>query len=308
MQSTKTMSREEWLEERRKGIGGSDAAAILGMNPYRSPLAVYMDKLGLAPEIPDNEAIRQGRDLEQYVADRFCEATSKKVRRVNRILQHPEYPWMLANIDRDVVGEDAGLECKTTSPYNKTPFDQGDVPAPYYWQCQHYMAVTGAKNWYLAILVHGKAFHTFEISRNDEHINFLIEKCRSFWFDNVLAGVPPLPTGTDADDELVTMLPASHDPDDVADLQDLEDEIVLMQTLKGEADDLDKRIKAIRQRIIMRLDGAETGRTNRWTVTYKEQASRRLDTAQLRAEHPDIAEEYTKQTTSRVMRVKEVKQ
>lgn len=156
MQSTLTMTREEWLSERRKGLGGSDAAAILGMNPYRSPLAVYMDKIGIAPEILDNEAIRQGRDLEQYVAERFCEDTGRKVRRCNRILQHPEYPWMLANIDRDVVGEDAGLECKTTSPYNKTPFDQGDVPAPYYWQCQHYMAVTGAKSWYLAVLVHGK--------------------------------------------------------------------------------------------------------------------------------------------------------
>jgi putative phage-type endonuclease len=308
MQSTKTMSREEWLEERRKGIGGSDAAAILGMNPYRSPLAVYMDKLGLAPEIPDNEAIRQGRDLEQYVADRFCEATSKKVRRVNRILQHPEYPWMLANIDRDVVGEDAGLECKTTSPYNKTPFDQGDVPAPYYWQCQHYMAVTGAKSWYLAILVHGKAFHTFEISRNDDHILHLIHEEDAFWHYNVLAGVPPLPSGSGGDDELVAMLPTTREADEIADLQDIEDDIVLMQTLKGEADDLDKRINAIKQRIILRLDGAETGRTNRWAVTYKPQTTSRIDTTRLKAERPDIAEEYTKQTTSRVMRVKEVKQ
>lgn len=307
MQSTKTMSREEWLEERRKGIGGSDAAAILGMNPYRSPLAVYMDKLGLAPEIPDNEAIRQGRDLEQYVADRFCEATGKKVRRVNRILQHPEYPWMLANIDRDVVGEDAGLECKTTSPYNKTPFDQGDVPAPYYWQCQHYMAVTGCASWYLAILVHGKAFHTFEISRNDEHIALLIDRARDFWHNHVLAGVPPLPSGTDGDDELVALLPASREPDEVADLQDLEDEIVLMQTLKGEADALDKRIKAIKQRVRMELNGAEAGRTNRWAITDREQTARRLDADRLRAERPDVADEYTKTTTSRVMRVKEAK-
>jgi len=302
------MSREEWLAERRKGIGGSDAAAILGMNPYKSPLAVYMDKLGLAPEIPDNEAMRQGRDLEQYVADRFCEATGKKVRRVNRILQHPEYPWMLANIDRDVVGEDAGLECKTTSVYNRTEFARGDVPPVYYWQCQWYMAVTGYPSWYLAVLVLNKDFHVFEISRNDEHIAYMIDKARSFWFDHVLAGIPPLPSGSDGDDDLVAMLPTTREADEIADLQDIEDDIVLMQTLKGEADDLDKRIKAIRQRIIMRLDGAETGRTNRWTVTYKEQASRRLDTAQLRAEHPDIADEYTKTTTSRVMRVKEVKQ
>lgn len=307
MQSTQTMTHEQWLDERRKGLGGSDAAAILGMNPWRSPLAVYMDKIGIAPEIPDNEAIRQGRDLEQYVAERFCEATGRKVRRVNRILQHPEHPWMLANIDRDVVGENAGLECKTTSPYNKTPFDQGDVPAPYYWQCQHYMAVTGAKSWYLAVLVHGKAFHVFEISRNEDHITYLIHKEDAFWHYNVLAGVPPLPSGTEGDDDLVALLPASREPDEVADLQDLEDEIVLMQTLKGEADALDKRIKAVKQRVRMELNGAETGRTNRWAITDREQTARRLDTDRLRAERPDVADEYTKTTTSRVMRVKEVK-
>lgn len=166
----KDMPRDEWLEIRRKSLGGSDIAAVLGMNPYSSPLGVYCDKKGLAPEREDNEAIRQGRDLEQYAAERFTEATGLKVRRENAILYNDEYPFLHANIDRWIVGQDSGLEVKTTSPYNKTAFDQGDVPANYYWRCMAYMAVTGCASWYLAILVHGKAFHTFEIGRNDEHI------------------------------------------------------------------------------------------------------------------------------------------
>lgn len=79
----KEISREEWLEYRRAGIGGSDAAVIVGLNPWRSLSELYADKLGLLPDKEDNEQMRIGRDLEEYVARRFCEATGKKVRRNN---------------------------------------------------------------------------------------------------------------------------------------------------------------------------------------------------------------------------------
>ena len=73
--STKGMTREEWLKLRRTGIGGSDAGAICGLNPYSSPMTVYRDKTGDYLEDEDNESMRQGRDLEDYVARRFCEET-----------------------------------------------------------------------------------------------------------------------------------------------------------------------------------------------------------------------------------------
>jgi len=154
---TRKMSHEEWLASRRNGIGGSDASAILGVNPYSSPLKVYLDKIGKSEDKETNEAMRQGTDLEQYVADRFVEATGKKVRKCNKILQHPEYPWMLANIDRDIVGENAGLECKTISAFDiEDKLENGEYPAHYYVQCVHYMAITGADRWYLAVLVLGR--------------------------------------------------------------------------------------------------------------------------------------------------------
>lgn len=136
------MTQEAWLASRRKGIGGSDAAAIIGLNPYKSAYAVYMDKIGLAPEQEDNERMRQGRDLEEYVARRFrehCEeiGTPKKTKNCNYILQHPKYPWMLANVDRLIVGENAGLECKTTSVLNLKRFKNGEYPQEYYVQCVH---------------------------------------------------------------------------------------------------------------------------------------------------------------------------
>lgn len=103
--STLEMPHEEWLRYRKKGIGGSDAGAICGVNKYRSAVSVFLDKTAEQTSEFDNEAMRQGRDLEQYVAERFCEETGKKVRRANAIFSHSELPFMLANVDRLVVGE-----------------------------------------------------------------------------------------------------------------------------------------------------------------------------------------------------------
>lgn len=116
--STLGMEHEKWLRLRKGGIGGSDAAAVCGLNPYRSPMAVYWEKTTDTLDLSDNEAMRQGRDLENYVAQRFTEETGKKVRRSNKMYWSEMHPYMYADVDRLLVGEDAGLECKTVSAYN----------------------------------------------------------------------------------------------------------------------------------------------------------------------------------------------
>lgn len=143
---TAGMSREEWLEMRRTGIGGSDAGAVCGLNPYSSPMSVYYDKTAKdVKDDYDNEAMRQGRDLEDYVAGRFMEATGLKVRRSNMMYRSKEHPFMLADVDRLIVGEDAGLECKTASAYSADKWKNGEIPPYYQIQCYHYMAVTGRR-------------------------------------------------------------------------------------------------------------------------------------------------------------------
>ena len=117
--STKNMDRNEWLKIRKTGLGGSDAGAVCGLNPHVSPMAVYRDKVSDETDMGDNEAMRQGRDLEEYVAQRFTEETGLKVRRSNKMYRSTEYPWMIADVDRMVAGGGAGLECKTVSVYKK---------------------------------------------------------------------------------------------------------------------------------------------------------------------------------------------
>ena len=106
--STLNLSKEDWLRYRKCGITGTDAGAILGLNPYRSAFQVYHDKISDTFENIDNEAMRQGRDLEDYVAQRFTEATGLKVRRANAIYQSEEHPLLLADFDRLIVGQKTG--------------------------------------------------------------------------------------------------------------------------------------------------------------------------------------------------------
>lgn len=312
MQTSGTIAysdRQEWLTQRRRGIGGSDAAAILGLNPWASPFDVYLDKLGLSDPKPDTEAMRQGRDLEEYVARRFVEATGKEVKKEPRILQHPEHEWMLANVDRLVVGENAGLECKTTSTLNIKPFRRGEYPPQYYVQCMHYMAVTGAERWYLAVLVLGREFHVFEIERDEDEISALIEAERQFWFEHVIKKVPPAPDGKPATTEaLKQMFPGRDDLEAVV-LTDDEEKIERYLELQNKIKDLEKEAEKLKQEICLALGDAQIGITRDYVVEWKVRARQSLDTKRLQKEQPDIYMKYLRPaTTYRVFNIKGGKQ
>ena len=148
--STNGLGRKEWLLKRKQGITGTDAAAILNLSPYRSAFSVYQDKLTDVIDESDNESMRQGRDLEEYVAQRFMQETGLKVRRANAIYYNEEYPFLMADFDRLIVGQKAGLECKTVSPYSSEKWADGKIPIHYQIQCQHYLGVSGFDAWYIA--------------------------------------------------------------------------------------------------------------------------------------------------------------
>ena len=198
--STRGMSRDAWLEQRRKTIGGSDAAAIVGLSKYASPFSVWAEKTGRLPEREDNEAMRQGRDLEDYVARRWMEAAGQKVHRVSAILYNSIYPFAHADVDRMLTGKNEGLECKTTATLDLKQFSGGEFPAQYYAQCVHYLAVTGAERWNLAVLAFGRGFFTFTLERDQAEIDALMKAEAAFW-QMVEAGTPPLMDGSEASAE-----------------------------------------------------------------------------------------------------------
>lgn len=207
--STLGLSRDEWVALRRRGIGGSDVAKVAGISKWGTPLTVFLEKTGaITPEEP-GEAAYWGEVLEDVVAAEFSKRTGIKVRRKNAICFHKEYPWMLANIDREVVGTNKGLECKTTSAYLHEEWKDDEVPDQYYLQVQHYIEVMGWDSCYIACLVGGQRFLWKEIPRDDETIKGLIEIEREFW-RRVEANDPP-PLGLNDDPEIIYPVQSRQD-------------------------------------------------------------------------------------------------
>lgn len=304
---TKDMSREEWLEWRRGGIGGSDAATIVGLNPYRSRLELYADKLGMMPEKEDSEAMRIGRDLEEYVASRWSERTGKKYRKTNYMYCHDDYEFIRANIDREVVGENAGLECKTTSVYSKYDFDNGEIPLYYYCQCQHYMAVRGYDRMYLGVLVLSKGFYDYVIERNDSEIRILMDNEIEFWQHHVLAKNPPEPDGTESSAAAIKAMSSSSEPAavsaDIKLMMDKEDLLARYGILKKQYDDTGKEIEQIKQELMVELGDTQYGESAMYKISYKSQKRETIDAKRLKAEMPDIYTRYIQTSTSRVLRI-----
>ena len=302
---TPSISREEWLELRKTGIGGSDAGAILGLNRYSTAFSVYCDKLGLTPEKEDSEAMRQGRDLEEYVAQRFCESEGKAVKRFNFMIRSKKYPFAIADVDRVIVGENALLECKTTSPRNPTDFEGGEIPPYWYCQCQHYLAVTGCNVCYLAVVVLGKAYYCFKIWRDEKEIEALMGFERDFWENNVLAKVEPSPDGSKTADEVIKQM-YEHSNEDLAtvDLTPFSEAIKEYARLGGEIAELTGKRDAIEQELKLYLKEAEVGECDGARITWKSQTSRRIDTKRLKAEMPEVYEQYANESVSRPFRIK----
>lgn len=177
----RTANREEWKALRSRYIGGSDAAAVVGMNAYVSPYSLWAEKTGSLPGFSGNLATEVGAYLEEFVARKFSEITGKKVRRANQSFLNSDYPWAIANIDREIIGEDAGLEIKTTDTMNLKKFRGGEYPANYYVQSVHYLAVTGRQRWYLAVLIGNREFRWFTIERDEAEIAALMTAEADFW-------------------------------------------------------------------------------------------------------------------------------
>ena len=303
---TLPMSHEEWLAHRQKSIGGSDASAIIGLNPWASAYSVWAEKLGKIPPKEDSEAMRQGRDLEDYVAKRFTEHTGKKVRRENYIIVNKAYPFAHANVDRMIIGEDTGLECKTTSSLNVKKFKNGEYPDNYYVQCVHYMAVTGCKKWYLAVLVFGQGFYVFEIERDEEEIKALMKSEADFW-KLVKDKTPPMTDGTEATTKTISMLyPDSNN--NSANLMAYELDLTQYVNLTASIKHLEKCRDEAANKVKDFLGATGAGESERFKVSWKTASKSTFDTKRFAKEHPDIdLSEYYKTSTYRTFKVTEIK-
>lgn len=302
---TAEMSRDEWLKHRMKGIGGSDAATVAGLNKWKSPVQLWLEKTGQVEPEETGEAAYWGTVLEEVVAKEFSRRTGLKVRRRNAILQHPEHPFMIANVDRMIVGQNVGLECKTASAYLAKEWQGDEVPASYLIQCQHYMAVTGASRWWIAVLIGGNTFLYKPIDRDDELIAGLIELESDFW-RRVESGEPPEMDGSEASSKLMNRMYPESMPESSIDLPS-EAEKLIEDYLQAKADEkaAAERVKEAENRLKQLMGENETGIiAGEPRVTWKTVTKKLIDSKRLKAEAPEIYEQYSKVSSYRQFSVK----
>ena len=300
-QSVLDMSHDEWLAARRHGIGGSDAGAILGLSKWKSPLDVYQDKIGSSEDTPDSERMYWGRTLEDLVAAEYERRSGNKVRRNNRIIKHKEHDFILANLDREIVGMNGILECKT-SGYSPDWGDLGttDIPEHYLAQVYHYMAVTEAKFADVAVLINGNDFRIYHIPRDEQIIDHLVEKEVAFWHDYVLAGIQPDPINHA---DIKNRWP--HDNGEtLVSRNGLKMKCSKLGDLNIKIKDL-TRIKANTQLEIQKemadysILADETGQL---LATWKESSTKRVNTKRLKED--GIYDQYATESSSRTFRLK----
>lgn len=295
---------EEWLAIRSKYIGGSDAGAVVGMNPYKSRYSLWAEKTGKTPSFEGNIATKVGSYLEELVAKMFEEETGKKVRRKNRTMVNDEYPFACANIDRAIIGEKALLEIKTTTslPIMKQLRNSNEFPEAYYCQVVHYMAVTGLEKVYLAVLVNCRELKIYELERDQAEIDALMNAEREFW-KFVEEDKAPGVDGSDATkDAILKQYPDSNDSE--VDLmvfnKNLDEYISLSNQIKFLTDLKENIANSIKEY----MKEAGKGRTDKYSVSYKTQTRKTIDAERLKNDYKNIPlDAYYKESKSRVFKV-----
>ena len=303
---TEGLSREEWLRYRKCGIGGSDVAAILGISKWNSAISLWLDKTNQTNEpVEENEAMQWGTIMEPIIRNHFAEVTGKTVVEVKAMLQHPEHPFMLADVDgltTDDEGNPAILEIKTASEYKRAEWEN-DIPSYYQTQVQHYLCVTGVQKAYVAVLIGGNSFKVYEVDADAEIQSMLIAVEKDFW-NKVQNMIRPEMDGSDAAKNLLDSL--YHGgisekivmPDEAIEYVDAYIEACAEEdNAKAKKQEASNHIKEI-------MGDYDKATCLGHSISWKPVSSERLDSKALKEAEPEIYEKYVKKSISRRFTIK----
>ena len=291
---------QERLDERKSSLGGSDAAAALGLSKYKTPFRLWQEKTGAVEpdDLSSVEAVEMGILLEPIVATLFERRNpGKRLHNVNRMLTHPEYPWMTTNLDRRVVGEKACAEIKTAGQWAASSDEWGEpgtdeIPASYLVQVQHQLAITGYEVGYVPVLIGGQKYAQYVVQRDDAFISQIIEGERAFWAC-VQSGTPP---DVRSVDEAKERFPISVARTITAN-ESVRTWLAEFSRLDAEAKSAEKSADEFKAMVLGAMGEADTlvdGDGDRVLATWKSSAAvKYFDKETLSSDHPEIIEAYT---------------
>lgn len=299
---TTNLSKEQWLQYRKQGLGGSDIASLLGLSKWKSALELWLEKTGQADEFSvENEAMYWGNVLEPVIRTQFSELTGKPVVEVPAILQHLDYPFMIANIDgltKDDADNPAILEIKTVSEGKRHEWEH-QVPVYYQTQVQHYLAVTGLSKAYVAVLIGGNSFEIYEIEADVELQAMLIQVEQHFWYQ-VEQRIRPAVDGSTAAKNFLEQQYVGGKTEEIV-LPESEAMEYIDQYLQAcEEEELAKQKKQEASNQLKELMGDyEKATCYGHTITWKSISSERFDTKALKEAQPELYQQYVKTSKTR---------
>ena len=304
--STADMPYEEWLDWRKKGIGGSDASVVCGINRYKSPVELWLEKTNQLPYQEAGEAAYWGTQLEALVKAEFTKRTGIEVEQTNQLLQSEDHPFMLANLDGECIHPTYGkcvFEAKTASAYKSGEWEDA-IPDEYILQVQHYLAVTGYRGAYIAVLIGGNTFRWKFIERDDEIISMLIQLESDFW-EHVQTDVPPKLDGSEAAANFLNeRFPNSVSKSKIK-LPDTAVELIRQYEVACENVNQYTEQKQEAENLLKQMLGDnEIGTVDDRLVTWKSISQERLDGKTLKAEHPILYKKYANKTSYRRFSIK----
>ena len=303
---TDNMPYEDWLEYRKLGIGGSDASVVCGISRYKSPVELWMEKTDQLPAQEAGEAAYWGTQLEALVRAEFTKRTGIEVKQIRQLLQSEDHPFMLANLDGICEVLDVGtciFEAKTASAYKADEWEDS-IPDEYQLQVQHYMAVTGYKGAYIAVLIGGNTFRWKFVERDEELISMLIELETAFW-NYVQDRTPPPLDGSEASAKFLSERFPNSVPKSQIELPNTAAELL------AQYDEAIEQLEAVTEQkqraenlLKEMLGDNEIGTAGDRIITWKSISQERLDSKTLKAEHPALCKKYTNKTSYRRFTIK----
>lgn len=297
----KHQSREAWLADRSKGLGGTDISAILGVNKWKTPYDTWLDKTGRAPKFEGNKMTKRGQYMEDAVANYFIDVTGQQIIKASEaeeMLIHSKYPFLLGSPDRRYFSADGGkgiLECKTTMASIEA--DLESIPQAWFIQTQWYMGLSDYKKGTIAWgeLGYTSDFKHIEIDFNPDFFAYMVEQAVIFWEKFVMNDTPPpATTSTDIEKMYTSHTDGKYITTDVV----FASHCAILKQLKADKKQLEGDIELAEEELKLKLGDAEGAKfEGSVLVTWKSaKGSIKFDDKAFKEADPITWSKYTKET------------
>ena len=281
------MNREQFLLDRKKGIGGSDVASILGVSPFRTALDVYHDKT--SPELvyeEINEDLQRGMRVEKYILQEYAERCEVQLASNVPTIIDQEYPFMRANVDAMVIGQNVIVEAKST----KAPISSWENGVPEYYKAQvaYYAMLTDAEYVEVPVLFSGWKYACFTYWRDVEYEASIKEAVINFWHNHIVKNIPPKPTSPE---ELMAAYPKLEEKTIEAD-NDIREKVYLLQEAQAQRKKLEEQEKQLKTQIQGYMGDAGLLDAGFCKIALKEIKSTRFNTNAFKEKYTELYQQY----------------